>query len=199
MNRSKTSLFLALSAALAMLALAPNLARAGGPAPDIYIIDADIGGSGCPMGTARAVLSNDKRTLSIIFDEYFADDNQYASCNIAVALSVPEGVTVALVDVDYRGYATVPDSSGKKATFRAEYFFAGQKGPVRTRDFDRGYDSNFMISHGISGLVWAPCGAEVIARANTSIRTWGYGTFLAIDTADVTTDGITFYLDWDEC
>jgi hypothetical protein len=193
------NLFLALSAALATSALAPGLATAGGGLPDIYIADADIGGSGCPMGSARAVLSEDKRTLSIIFDEYFADNNQYASCNIAVSLSVPEGVTVALVDVDYRGYASVPDSAGRRARFRAEYFFAGHKGPVRSREFGRGYDSNFMISHGISGLVWAPCGAEVIARANTSIRTWGYGTLLAIDTADVTTDGITFYLDWDEC
>jgi hypothetical protein len=56
-----------------------------------------------------------------------------------------------------------------------------------------------MISHDITGVVWAPCGAEVIARANTSIRTWGSGTFLAVDTADVTTDGVTFYLDWNEC
>jgi hypothetical protein len=199
MNRSKTNLFLALSAALAISTLAPGLATAGGSPPDIYITDANIGGSGCPMGSARAVLSDDKRTLSIIFDEYFADNNEYASCNIAVSLSVPDGFTVALVDVDYRGYASVPDSSGRKARFRAEYFFAGQKGPVRIREFNRGYDSNFMISHGITGLVWAPCGAEVIARANTSIRTWGYGTLLAIDTADLTADGVTFYLHWEQC
>jgi hypothetical protein len=199
MNGIRVNTSLHFSAAIAVLALAPDVAIAGDEPPDIEIIDADIGGNGCPMGTARAVLSEDKRTLSIIFDEYLAEDSEYASCNIAVSLSVPEGITVALVDVDYRGYASVPDYPGRRARFRAEYFFAGDTGPVRQRTFHRGYDSNFMISHDITGVVWAPCGAEVIARANTSIRTWGSGTFLAVDTADVTTDGVTFYLDWNEC
>jgi hypothetical protein len=199
MKRTRMNLFLLLSATLAAWALAPGLAIAGEEEPDIEIVDADIGGSGCPMETARAVLNDDKRTLSIIFDEYVAEDSEYASCNIAVALSVPEGITLALVDIDYRGYASIPDQPGRKARFRTEYFFAGDMGPVRVRNFDRGFDGNFVISHDIEGVVWAPCGAEVTARANTSIRTWGSGSLLAIDTADVTTDGVTFYLDWDEC
>jgi hypothetical protein len=200
MTRARTSACLLLSAAIAAAAVARGLAMAGeDEPPDIEIIEAEIGGSGCPEGTARAVLSDDKRTLSIIFDEYMAEDSEYAHCNIAVSLSVPEGITLALVDVDYRGYASVPDESGHKAQFRTEYFFAGDMGPVRVHKFYRDYDANFMISHDIKGKVWAPCGAEVIARANTSIRTWGSGTMLSIDTADVTTDGITFDLDWDEC
>jgi hypothetical protein len=109
MNGIRVNTSLHFSAAIAVLALAPDVAIAGDEPPDIEIIDADIGGNGCPMGTARAVLSEDKRTLSIIFDEYLAEDSEYASCNIAVSLSVPEGITVALVDVDYRGYASVPD------------------------------------------------------------------------------------------
>jgi hypothetical protein len=198
MNRIRNDTLVLLPAALVMLALAPDHAIADEP-PDIEIVYADIGGSGCPMDTARAVLSADKRTLSIIFDEYYGEDNEYASCNIAVALSVPEGFTVALIDIDYRGYASIPDLPGRRARFRTEYFFAGDMGPVRVTNFGRGYDSSFMILHDIVGTVWAPCGAEVIARANTSIRTWGEGSFLAIDTADVTTTGITFYLDWAEC
>ena len=200
MNRIRNDIMMLSSAALAAvftLALAPGHAIA--EPPDIEIAYADIGGSGCPVGTARAVLSTDKRALSIIFDEYFGENNEYASCNIAVALSVPEGFTVALIDIDYRGYASIPDLPGRRARFRTEYFFAGEMGPVRVTDFGRGYDRNFMILHDIVGAVWAPCGAEVIARANTSIRTWGSGSFLAIDTADVTTQGITFYLDWAEC
>lgn len=200
MTRSRTSACLLLSATVAAVAVVRGLAIAGeDEPPDIEIISAEIGGSGCPMGTARAVLSEDKRTLSIIFDQYMAQDDQYVSCNIAVSLSVQAGYTVALVDIDYRGYASVPDLSGHKARFRTEYFFAGDEGPVRTHYFERDFDGNFMISHGIEGKVWAPCGAEVIARANTSLRTWGSDTILTIDTADVTTDGITFELDWDEC
>jgi hypothetical protein len=198
MNRIRNDIWVLLAAALAVLAVAPGHAIGGEP-PDIEIVDADIGGSGCPMDTARAVLSADKRTLSIIFDEYSGEDDEYTSCNIAVSLSVPAGFTVALIDIDYRGYASIPDEPGSKGRFRTEYFFAGDMGPVRVTNFPRGYDKNFMIRHGIKGKVWAPCGAEVIARANTSLRTWGEGSFVSIDTADVTTTGITFYLDWDEC
>ncbi len=92
-----------------------------------------------------------------------------------------------------------PTSYGRKGRFRTEYFFAGEAGPVRLEDFPRGFDASFMISHDIVGAVWAPCGAEVIARANTSIRTWGKGSLITIDTADLTSDGITFYLDWHYC
>lgn len=199
MNENRIRTCITVLATIAVWALAPARASAGGEPPDIEIVDADIGGSGCPQGSARAVLSADKRTLSIIFDEYVAENDEYASCNIAVSLSVPAGFTVALVDIDYRGYASVPDRPGRRARFRTEYFFAGDMGPVRVTNFPRGYDSSFVIMHDVIGKVWAPCGAEVIARANTSIRTWGYETLVSIDTADVTTQGITFYLDWAEC
>lgn len=199
MSKTRMNVFVLLSTTVAALAFVPGRAIADEEVPDIHIVSADIGGSGCREGTASAVLSEDKRTLSIIFDEYMAEDNHYASCNIAVALHVPPGISIALLDIDYRGYASIPDLKGRKARFRTEYFFAGDTGPVRTVNFPRGYDANFMISHDLFGAVWAPCGAEVIARANTSIRTWGTGSFLIIDTADVTSNGVTFYLDWDYC
>lgn len=199
MSRTRRNLFVLLAAPLAALVFTAGHAIADEEVPDIHIVSADIGGSGCPEGTASVVLSEDKRTLSILFDQYMVEDNHYASCNIAVSLHVPRGVTIALLDIDYRGYGSIPDSYGKKGRFRAEYFFAGDTGPVRITNFPRGFDASFMIAHDIVGTVWAPCGAEVIARANTSLRTWGLGSFLIIDTADVTTDGITFYLDWRYC
>ncbi len=199
MNRIRTNVFVSLAATLAALAFTPGHAIADEEVPDIHIVSADVGGSGCPEGTASVVLSDDKRTLSILFDQYLVEDNHYASCNIAVSLHVPRGVTIALLDIDYRGYASIPDLYGRKGRFRTEYFFAGDTGPVRIENFPRGFDANFMISHDLVGAVWAPCGAEVIARANTSLKTWGRGSFLIIDTADVTTDGITFYLDWHYC
>lgn len=200
MRRTRRNLVVFLSAAMALLGVTSSHAIADEEeVPDIHIVDADMGGSGCPEGTGSVVLSEDKRTLSILFDEYMVEDNHYASCNIAIALSVPAGVSIALLEIDYRGYASIPDLHGRKGRFRTEYFFAGETGPVRVETFPRGFDSNFMVSHDIVGAVWAPCGAEVITRANTSLKTWGTGSFLAIDTADVTSNGITFHLDWDYC
>lgn len=199
MNRVRNHILVLLSSALAMLALfALRPSPAMADPPDIEIIEVEMGGSGCPMGTAHAVLSADKRTLSIIFDQYYGEDDEYVSCNIAISLSVPAGFTVALIEIDYRGYASIPDEDGSKGRFRAEYFFAGFTGPVKIKNFPRGYEGSFMLEHDILGAVWAPCGADVIARANTSIKTWGDDSFVAIDTADVYA-GIEFHLEWDEC
>jgi hypothetical protein len=198
MTKIRKNLRVLPSAMFAALAFVPGHASAQEP-PDIQIISADIGGSGCPEGTASVVLSEDRRTMSILFDAYIAEDNDYKSCNIAVALSVPDGFTVALVDLDYRGYASIPDLYGRKARFRGEYFFAGDTGTVRFANFGRGYEGPYLIEHDVLGAVWAPCGADVITRANTSVRTWGTGTFFIVDTADLTTSGITFHLDWDYC
>jgi hypothetical protein len=198
MTKRKRSLLALLSTAFAVLALVPGHASGNEP-PDIEIISANMGGNGCPQGTASVVLSGDKRTMSILFDQYIAEDRDYKSCNIAVALRVPDGFTVALLDIDYRGYASIPDLGGRKARFRAEYFFAGGTGPVRVQNFPRGYEGSYTISHDFVGAIWAPCGADVITRANTSVRTWGDGTFVIVDSADLIAGGITFYLDWDVC
>lgn len=198
MRKTCTSIFILVPLALAALALVPGSALAQ-DTPDIYIVDADIGGSGCPEGTASVVLSEDARTLSVFFDEYVAENSDYAACAVGVALNVPPGFTVALVDIDYRGYASVPDLPGRSARFRAEVFFAGQAGPVFVHDFPRGFDASYMIEHDILGTILAPCGDQVIARANTSLRTRGNGTLATVDTADITTTGVTFYLDWYEC
>ncbi len=135
MNRTGTNVFVLLLATLAAPAIAPGDATGHEEVPDIEIISAVMGGSGCPDETARFTLSADKRKLSVKLDDYPAHADGYASCNIAVLLSVPAGVTIALVDIDYRGYARIPDLDGSKARLRAEYFFAGGTGPVGKHTF----------------------------------------------------------------
>ncbi len=192
MNRTGTNVFVLLLATLAAPAIAPGDATGHEEVPDIEIISAVMGGSGCPDETASFTLSADKRKLSVRLDDYPAHADRYASCNIAVLLSVPAGVTIALVDIDYRGYARIPDLDGSRARLRAEYFFAGGTGPVGKHTFPRGFEGNYMIWPDALGTVWSPCEEQVLARANTGIRVWGSDSL-------VTIDEITVYLDWDHC
>ena len=134
---------------------------------------ASYGGTGCPAGTAAVALSADKKSLSLRFDRYqvAADGSRTfdrKSCNLAIPLSVPAGISVSVLSVEYRGFNRLP--AGAKAQFRAEYFFAGGQGPVLTRAFDGPLQGRFALSDRTTAKAWSACGAGVILRTNTSLR-----------------------------
>ena len=119
----------ALLLALSILAISlPAYAQTG-----LRLGKASYGGTGCPAGTAAVALSADKKSLSLRFDRYQVAAGgsrsfDRKSCNLAIPLSVPQGISVSVVAVDYRGVNRLP--AGAKAQFRAEYFFAGGRGPA---------------------------------------------------------------------
>jgi hypothetical protein len=164
-----------------------------------------VGGTGCPQGTAQAVLSGNR--VSILFDAYVAETDHGRSfdrktCDFAVPVRVPAGITVGLIQVDYRGFANVP--RGGFAEFSAEYFFAGHVGPRQRRSFYENTSRDFLLRHRLGAVVWSQCGADVILRANTSAMArkssaWAPNqTFLQVDSADVAA-GIEYQLVWGHC
>jgi len=177
-------------------------------ANDIYLGEPDYGGSGCPDGTVSTILSDDAQSLSVLFDEYIAETDgkrrrARSSCNIAVPVHVPQGWSVSLIGIDYRGYAEIPNKG--KGVFSVEYFFAGHKGPKYSKTFKGGYEDDFMIDNDllVGALVWSKCGTDVILRANTSLRTQKRKTtdweaYMALDSADFDA-GILYKLQWRSC
>lgn len=177
---------------------------------DSYIGQPVFGGSGCPEGTVSVAESFDGTTVSVLFDEYVVETGpgdffDYTSCSVAVPVHVPQGFTVALVAVDYRGFAAVPQSGLAQLT--TEYFFAGTAGPRRTTRFPPGSFGPFLVEDVVqaSTLVWSACGADVILRANTSAvavkspsTPYGFETFLSVNSADMT-GGIAYHLQWKYC
>lgn len=134
------------------------------------------GGNGCPSGTASATLSPDGKSLSVIFDQFIAEAGPASgrtldrkSCNIAVPVHVPNGFSISIIAVDYRGYVGLP--AGANARMQAEYFFAGMRGPVFTQDFQGRTDRDYVFNNtlGIQAMVWSPCGADVNLRVNASM------------------------------
>ena len=182
-------------------------AWAGNP-NDISLGTPGYGGTGCPQGTVTAVLSPDAKSLSVLFDQYFTQTGRgvklgRASCNVAVPVHVPQGLSVSLVAVDYRGFADIPQ--GGTGNFSVEYFFAGMKGPSRSVNFPGNYADNFTVSDTlqVGAIVWSACGEDVILRSNSNIRATKKGNFgddayIAVDSADFNA-GIIYKLQWKHC
>ncbi|ABC32377.1 conserved hypothetical protein [Hahella chejuensis KCTC 2396] len=191
----------------ALLTTQPNLIN-----EDIEIYDFAYGGSGCPSGSASAVMSPDYSKISMFFDQYTADSTTTdsgrvrKSCNLGVAVRVPHGLTVALVALDYRGY--VDNAPGAYASLQANYFFAGESVGSRLNkewiDPENPIVEDFLVEDNfrIGSISWSPCGEDAIIRANTSIKAYkaadGGKAEIQLDTVDASSK-IEYQLQWDTC
>jgi hypothetical protein len=178
-------------------------------AQNLQLGQPSYGGNGCPGGSASAVLSPDNSELSILFDQYSAEAGNTTgrridrkSCNLAIPVIVPQGYSVAILKVDYRGYTAVP--SGGKAQFDTEYFWAGTRGPHQTRVFTGPSSGDYTLTDNLLAqtLVWSGCGAEVNLRINSSMLAQSNAkmeeTLGTVDSVDVSS-GLIYHLSWRRC
>ncbi|MGE0764773.1 MAG: DUF4360 domain-containing protein [Bdellovibrionales bacterium] len=189
--------------------LAAALFSANVYADDIRLGEPSYGGSGCPAGTASVSMGFDQKSISVLFDQYLAMAGagtglqlDRKSCNLAIPVHVPQGYSISVFEVDYRGYAAVP--RGASGLFQVEYFFAGQRGPRAQRSFMGPYDRDFNINHGLAAeaLVWSNCGEDVILRVNSSIMARSNrqmdDVLMSIDSADVQSR-LVYHVQWRRC
>lgn len=177
-------------------------------ADDIALGEPGYGGTGCPDGSASVTLSPDAKSLSILFDEYYVEAGgstnkslDRKSCNIAIPVHVPQGLSVSILTIDYRGYNSLP--SGARSVFNVEYFFAGQRGPTFSKTFNGKLDKDYLITNKLkaSALVWSKCGADVNLRTNSSIRVQtrqNKEALATVDSQDVSA-AIVYALQWKKC
>ena len=157
--------------AVTMLSItAPALASDG-----IQLGNPSYAGNGCPAGSASVTLSPDNTAMSILFDKYQVEAGGMTgkridrkNCSVAVPVIIPQGFSVSVFSVDYRGFNSLPD--GASSTFSAEYFLAGAQGPKYAETFQGPQDQDYTISHQLNAahLVWSACGKQVILRANAA-------------------------------
>jgi hypothetical protein len=177
-------------------------------ADDIALGEPGYGGTGCPDGSASVTLSPDAKSLSILFDEYYVEAGgatnkslDRKSCNIAIPVHVPQGLSVSILNIDYRGYNSLPQ--GARSTFAVEYFFAGKRGPRFNKTFNGALDQDYLIQNKLqaSALVWSACGADVNLRTNSSIRVQtkqNKEALATVDSQDVSA-AIVYQLQWKQC
>ena len=168
------------------------------PVPKVEILGAGYGGNGCPEGSANVTVSPDGQELSILFDQFIAEGNKAResrkSCNLTIPIKVPQGFQISLYDADYRGYVA-PETVGR---LRAEYFFAGQRGPVFTRRFTGETDYNVRDSLETVANVWSQCGDSLNMRVNAAMAARGKG-IATVDSFDLANRGLVYHIQYRRC
>ncbi len=177
-------------------------------ADDISLGKPGYGGTGCPDGSVSATLSPDAKSLSLLFDKYqvavggtTAKSFDRKSCNIAIPVHVPQGLSVSILKIDFRGFNQLPQSATSQ--FNVEYFFAGTRGPAFQKVFRGPLQEDYLINNELTvqAVVWSGCGADVNLRTNSSMRVQTVANreaMASIDTQDVNA-GIIYQLQWRPC
>jgi Domain of unknown function (DUF4360) len=164
----------------------------------VEIQQPSYGGNGCPAGSASASVSPDGQELTVLFDKFIALGNDAAnsrkSCNLSIPIRVPQGFQISLYDADYRGYV----SPGTSGTLRAEYFFAGTRGPVFQRTFNG--EANYNVRDSLTTIanVWSRCGDSLNMRVNASMSARGRGQ-ATVDSFDLSNRGLVYHIRYRSC
>ncbi|MBE9037370.1 DUF4360 domain-containing protein [aff. Roholtiella sp. LEGE 12411] len=185
----------------AFLTAATLITASVGPAfanEKVEILGAEYGGNGCPEGSASVSVSPDGQELSILFDQFIAVGNKAEqrrkNCNLSIPIKVPQGFQISLYDADYRGYVA-PATIGK---LRAEYFFAGQRGPVFSRTFKGESDYNVRDQLVTVADVWSRCSDSVNMRVNAAMTASGQG-IATVDSFDLAHRGLVYHIKYRQC
>ncbi len=195
---------------MTLIAMSLTLASAVASAQGLRLGVPSYGGNGCPAGSASVTLSPDESELSILFDSYIAEAGETTgrpidrkTCNITLPVTVPQGYSVAIFKVDYRGFNAVPSRDGS-TNFRAEYFWAGARGPVVSRTFRGPLIEDYTMTNELiaAAVVWSACGDSINLRANTAVTAVAgrsnQQTMITVDSADVSA-GLLYHLQWRRC
>jgi hypothetical protein len=177
--------------------------------PDIRLGVPSYGGTGCPVGSASVTLAPDRHSLSILFDQFLAEAGgstgkslDRKSCNIAVPVHVPQGFSISLFKIDYRGYVNVP--VGGEGRFNVEYFFAGARGPAFQKTWNGPEDREYLLTNTLAAgaVVWSPCGQAVNLRVNSAMLAKSNSAFedalATVDSVDIKA-GMIYSIQWRSC
>jgi hypothetical protein len=189
---------------IAFLCLASGVSHADG----LKLGEPQYNGTGCPPNSASVALSPDQQELSILFSEYVVEAGgsrafDRKNCNVAIPVHVPQGYSVSVFAIDYRGFTGLP--SGGRAQLNVDYFLPGAGRGVRTtKTFYGPTTSDYLKqdSLGMEAIVWSGCGANTILRANTTMLVQSNSrrqqAMATVDSADVQA-GLIYHLQWRRC
>lgn len=162
-----------LTCVIISMALLPAISYASS---NVQIGQIGYGGSGCPIGSVTLTpILNGEFSLAVEYDQFTLEAKLpilrplRASCQIAVPVRLPKGISVAVVGGELRGFTKLSDRV--QFTASNELFLSGQIGIKAKKIFNGEFDSNYVLKKRVSNtkLKWSACGGDVILRMNTSI------------------------------
>lgn len=154
-----------LAATLGVTAVAPSAFGQEGPGRgEVEVKDIVLNGSGCPIGTATAILTNSTEdgpidSGFITFDEFIVEKPGKARkfCNLAIDLKFPQGWSYTVSSAEAAGYAEIHSGVTAKITF--EMAFRGTSAKSKLVSQQKGYwEGSFHLVKHFPTVVWSPCG-----------------------------------------
>jgi hypothetical protein len=194
------------ASSLAVSAAPPGIAHLEDLAATGQVVGGFVaGGSGCAMLTAPIIVGD---SITLILTDYIAEKDgrglDRATCDVAVEVDLPPGLTVSVDSVTYRGFA---DGFNARSTFYREYFFAEQftgdrrftvvqydssGDPTILRDDSSEYVSDygeFTARDEVTAVGYSNCGELATYRTNTALSVRNLFadsvSLSSIDTVDV--------------
>lgn len=158
-------------------------------------------GSGCAQGTMTSTLTEDKKSLSLLFDEFVVEagankKKTTKNCNVVVPVKVPRGWQVAIVNTDQRGFYSVPQKG--QVEFQSKYYLTTANNKFRLSQIvskkvvvKGENEEDYTFTSSISPLtLWSLCGADVNfhieKRVMASTNKQGDDVIATIDSIDNT-------------
>lgn len=183
------------------------------PTEKIVIDIVTVNGSGCPAGTAAVAVAPDNTAFTVTYSDYLAMVGVGAqptdfrkNCQIAIQVHVPEGFTYAILQADYRGFASLAE--GAYATQRANYYFQGTSPTTyQTHPFIGPMDDNWQSTDvsDVTSLSYAPCGETRFLNINTELRVYPGASdtttttsFMSMDSTDGSIN-TKYHFAWKKC
>jgi hypothetical protein len=187
------------------------LALADGPNPrEVYINNIVHGGTGCPQDTVAGDISEDGKAFTLLFDAFAAEAGPRIArsenrkfCQLTVNLHVPQGWSYTLIDVSYKGFASL--DRGTQGVQSSTYYFQGAMGSRATLTSTlRGQmsdDYQIRDTVPLEALVWSPCGVNRALNIKASVQAKATGTKQALMTIDSIDGELThiYRFSWRRC
>jgi hypothetical protein len=179
---------------VALVGFSSVLALADGPDPrEVYINNIVHAGSGCPANSVAGDISEDGKAFTLLFDTYAAEagpgiarSENRKFCQLTVNLHVPQGWSYTLIDVSYKGFASL--DRGTQGIQTSSYYFQGATGRQATLSstlrgsFSNDYQINDRLA--LDALVWSPCGVNRALNIKSAVQVRATGTQQALMTID---------------
>lgn len=148
-----------------------------GEAQTLRVGPAISAGSGCPLGTVSTRFNSSNQNVSLSFKKFEVEGGGEStavvsrkSCQVILPVSVPQGYSVALSQVQYQGHLDL--EAGSRVQLRTEMFRAGSRGVVTQVQYRGRQNKDFSKTVRLNSqqLDWSPCGEDVNLRISSNLQ-----------------------------
>lgn len=155
----------------------------------------------CP---ATVVSAPDGSALTILFDDLsITADGKQRTCSVSAPLNLPEGFSLGVYRVDYRGYAHL--AKKENATLTVDYNLGPRANGRKFKRAVKGLlddDFSFTENIGAGQMKRVGCGANAVLQVDVtlSLQADGGEALATMDSSDgATKHGLVYHFDLQKC